>query len=384
MNGWKDQGAEIIYLTSRTELDEVEDIRNVLKRHDFPEGELLFRQEDEDYKSIVERIVPDILIEDDCESIDGIDVMISTHLKPEIRNKIKSITLREFGGIDHLPDEISVLLMSMDENEKTVQKGYNKIAEAYHAERDIFDSVKQLEEFTSLLPKGANILDVGCGAGVPVSKFLVDSGFEVIGIDFSDTMLGLARENAPQAKFIKMDMNQLDFQDNSFDGLTAFYSIIHVPREKHAELFQGFHRILRPGGIMLVSMGSSEWEGNEDFHGAKMFWSHYAPEKSVQMIKEAGFEIIYDRAIIISGEKHYWVQARNKKECHCAICALIPSKSSASHDALQKRFISGGALLFGSYGAFARCKGGFCPWDLIYNLDDNHNIHRPFLSFLGS
>jgi len=105
--GWQKQGAEILYLTSRRKTNEIEDIKSVLKKYGFPEGLLLFRRENEEYKDVAERITPDILIEDDCESIGGVDEMTITHVKPEIKEKIKSVPIPEFGGIDHLPDEIS-------------------------------------------------------------------------------------------------------------------------------------------------------------------------------------------------------------------------------------------------------------------------------------
>jgi len=106
---WKNQGVKILYLTSRTKLTEIEDIRSALKKHNFPEGQLLFRQEDEEYEDVVERVMPDIIVEDDCESIGGKDKMIYMHVKPELKRRVKSVVIREFGGIDHLPDSISEL-----------------------------------------------------------------------------------------------------------------------------------------------------------------------------------------------------------------------------------------------------------------------------------
>jgi hypothetical protein len=107
---WANQGAEILYLTSRTKSEEIKDIKNVLKKYHFPEGELLFRQKGEEYKDVAERLIPDILIEDDCQSIGGADEMTITHIKPEIRKRVKSIPVKEFGGIDHLPDDVSNLI----------------------------------------------------------------------------------------------------------------------------------------------------------------------------------------------------------------------------------------------------------------------------------
>ena len=109
LQNWKNDGAEILYLTSRRKPEEIKQIQNVLKKFSFPDGQLLFRQKNEEYKDVAERIIPDVLIEDDCESIGGIDEMTITHVKPEIKKKIASIPIKEFGGIDHLPDKISAL-----------------------------------------------------------------------------------------------------------------------------------------------------------------------------------------------------------------------------------------------------------------------------------
>ncbi len=96
-------GAEVLYLTSRTADEEVESIRQVLKRYGFPDGRLLFRHPGDEYWTIAERLAPGILVEDDCESIGGADEMTITDVRPAVRKKIKSIALKEFGGIDHLP-----------------------------------------------------------------------------------------------------------------------------------------------------------------------------------------------------------------------------------------------------------------------------------------
>ncbi|MBI5135541.1 hypothetical protein HZA86_04910 [Candidatus Uhrbacteria bacterium] len=104
---WKEQGEEIVYLTSRRTDKEINDIRGVLQN--FPTGTLEFRKDAEEYKDVAERVIPEILIEDDCESIGGEKGMTITFVKPEMKQKIKSIIVKEFGGIDHLPDNVSDL-----------------------------------------------------------------------------------------------------------------------------------------------------------------------------------------------------------------------------------------------------------------------------------
>lgn len=109
---WQSQGAEMLYLTSRIKPREVEDIKNVLKKHGFPEGQLLFRQKCEEYKDVAERTIPDVLIEDDCESIGGLEEMTITNIKPDLERKIHSIVVKEFEGIDHLPDDLQTLKLT--------------------------------------------------------------------------------------------------------------------------------------------------------------------------------------------------------------------------------------------------------------------------------
>ena len=109
LTSWKNQGAEILYLSSHKEIENVEKDKQVLSKFNFPEGKIYFRKRGQEYKDIAEAIVPDVLIEDDCESIGGTERMTITFVKPEIKSKIKSIPVKEFGGIDHLPDKISDL-----------------------------------------------------------------------------------------------------------------------------------------------------------------------------------------------------------------------------------------------------------------------------------
>jgi len=109
LQAWKEQGAEIAYLSSNTEVEELEKDTRVLAVHGFPVGPLLFRQGYETYRDEAERILPDILIEDDCESIGGEVQMTYTHIRQELKSRIRHIVVREFDGIDHLPDPISLI-----------------------------------------------------------------------------------------------------------------------------------------------------------------------------------------------------------------------------------------------------------------------------------
>jgi hypothetical protein len=109
VQAWHRHGAEIVYLSSQKARAILLSDRQVLARHGFPEGGFEFRQGIERYQDVVERILPDILIEDDCESIGGAPEIIHPHLPLELQERITSIVVAEFGGIDHLPDDPTAL-----------------------------------------------------------------------------------------------------------------------------------------------------------------------------------------------------------------------------------------------------------------------------------
>jgi ubiquinone/menaquinone biosynthesis C-methylase UbiE len=151
------------------------------------------------------------------------------------------------------------------------------------------------------------VLDVGCGAGIPTAKYVVQRNLDVTGIDISDVMINMAKENVPNANFIKMDMNDLKFNENTFGGIISVYALFHVPKKNHPAIFKQFYNILKPGGILLINTGVSESEGISDFFGAPMFWSNYDPQITLHLVKEAGFSIIFEGVLVRGGEFQYWI-----------------------------------------------------------------------------
>lgn len=195
----------------------------------------------------------------------------------------------------------------MDAISKLVEQGYNRIAEDYYAHRNLSKFNDDLEEFASLLPENAHVLDLGCGAGIPTAKFLTEKGIKVTGIDLSETMLNLARKNVPSAKFIKMDMNELEFNEETFDGIVSVYALFHIPKERHFEIFKKAFEILKPGGILMINTGVSESEGTSRFFGVPMFWSNFSPKITLNLVKKAGFSILSEGVLERGGEYQYWI-----------------------------------------------------------------------------
>ncbi len=104
---WHGQGATLLYLTSRTAADDIQLVERALSSHRFPSGRLFHRLKGEEYAEVAKRVRPDILIEDDCESIGGSEQMASHGLGK--RSAIRVIAVKEFSGIDGLPDSLREL-----------------------------------------------------------------------------------------------------------------------------------------------------------------------------------------------------------------------------------------------------------------------------------
>lgn len=176
-----------------------------------------------------------------------------------------------------------------------VAQGYDRIAKRY-AEWSPGVRVEERERYTAMLldslPEGADILEIGCGSGVPTTQRLARR-FQVTGVDLSAQQIKLARQHMPEATFIHADMTALNFPSASFDGVAAFYAITHVPREQHEGLLRSIARWLRPGGLFMASMGVGPMEGEveEDWLGAPMYFSHFDGQTNRELVERAGLEI---------------------------------------------------------------------------------------------
>lgn len=106
---WQHQGAQIDYLSSHRNPEDVAKDAAVLRRYGFPPGRVLSRQPGQSYGQVAARELPDVLVEDDCQSI-GAEQITYPQIRSDLRRRIKSIVVPEFGGIDHLPDSLQDLL----------------------------------------------------------------------------------------------------------------------------------------------------------------------------------------------------------------------------------------------------------------------------------
>lgn len=109
VRGWQGQGAEVEYLTSHRDPNDVALDSAVLVRTGFPSGKILARGPGTTYGDVVGRALPDLLLEDDCESLGPAEISYF-QVDPGLRSRIRSIIVPEFGGVDHLPDSLPALV----------------------------------------------------------------------------------------------------------------------------------------------------------------------------------------------------------------------------------------------------------------------------------
>jgi SAM-dependent methyltransferase len=182
---------------------------------------------------------------------------------------------------------------------RIVEQGYDQVAERHRAwsagirqdERQRYTAV-----LLDRLPAGARVLELGCGQGTPTTALLAER-FRVTGVDISEAQLALARQAVPGARFIHADMASLSLPPASFDGVAAFFSLIHVPRVEHAALLTRIAGWLRPGGLLVAAMGARDNPGEveADWLGAPMYFSHWDAATNRRLVEQAGLRILSAR-----------------------------------------------------------------------------------------
>lgn len=182
--------------------------------------------------------------------------------------------------------------MKTDDIKTIVADGYDRIADDY-LERFGHSSVRdaKLGDLLGRLPVRAMVLDLGCGAGEPVARAYVAHGSQVTGVDASLGQIVRARRNIPEGHFVNADMTTVEFPAQTFDAVSAFYSITHVPRNEHEALIRRIATWLKPNGLFVASFGSSEGDWLGEWLGVPMFFSHLHPDETKQLINNAGFRL---------------------------------------------------------------------------------------------
>jgi SAM-dependent methyltransferase len=189
-----------------------------------------------------------------------------------------------------------------DPRTSLVAAGYDAMVDTYEAWKERIEGDPTAEwcaELVGRLAPGATVIELGCGGGTGETRLLAER-FRLTGIDISAVQLERARQRVPAAVYLQADITTIGRPAGSLDAVAAFYVLNHLPRELLGPLFERIHEWLRPGGLLLASLGASDnpgWRG--DWLGAPMYFAGFSPDINRQLLDAAGFTRIRDELVTI-------------------------------------------------------------------------------------
>jgi SAM-dependent methyltransferase len=175
---------------------------------------------------------------------------------------------------------------------------YDAVAENYA--EFVAGKLEELPMMRAVLGAFAELVDgpvaeIGCGPG-NITSYLATLGVEIRGIDLAPRMVEIARTAYPSLRFEVGSMTELALDDGELGGLIAWYSIHHLPPAELPSVFAGFHRVLRPGGRLLIGTHAGDDEHRqptEAYGGVPVSYESFIqpPERIVEAVRSAGFTI---------------------------------------------------------------------------------------------
>lgn len=193
------------------------------------------------------------------------------------------------------------------------KKSYNKIARQWAAYRQQSYVSQLVIDFAEKVKPHGKILDIGCGTGYPLAHYLSEKGFFVTGIDAAANMIKIAQSlSIAHAQFSVCDFFKFTTEEK-FDGILAWDSFWHFPKDEQAHIYVKVGNLLNVGGYLLFTHGDAEGEHTNPMMGESFYYSALPKELVCQILRDNGFEIIYvhkdfkeqdsDRGLVILAKK---------------------------------------------------------------------------------
>jgi cyclopropane fatty-acyl-phospholipid synthase-like methyltransferase len=210
-----------------------------------------------------------------------------------------------------------------EDPKQIVARGYDAIAVRYAEWKDAagWPTMRWLRDLLERLEDGSRVLELGCGRGVPATREIAKR-HEVVGVDISSSQIALARHHVPEATFVQADVTELELPPESYDAVVSIYMFGHIPPEEQGDLVGHIAGWLRPGGLLLTTMGARDEDDEpcveDDWLGAPMYFAGVGRETSVGLLEAAGLEV--ERAEVVTQFEHgeevpfLWVLARKPGE----------------------------------------------------------------------
>lgn len=178
---------------------------------------------------------------------------------------------------------------------------YDRIAKdwARDHERDTW-WLECAARFASLLPQDARVLDAGCGSGQK-ARFFQDRGARVLGIDFSEKLLEIARQTATASDFRLLDLRDIRTLSEQFEGVFAQASLLHIPKTETFSVIEGMVSRLVPRGLLYIAVKAQRRGGPEEEivtendygYDYERYFSYYTMDEMQAYVDRLGLSIVH-------------------------------------------------------------------------------------------
>jgi SAM-dependent methyltransferase len=147
------------------------------------------------------------------------------------------------------------------------------------------------DRFVAELPSGATVLDLGCGSGSPVARYMTEHGLQVTGVDSSPTLISLCRQRLPTHEWLVSDMRSLQLS-RRFDGVLAWDSFFHLTHDDQRRMFDVFARHAAPSAVLMFNSGPGYGEAIGEYRGGPLYHASLSPDEYNELLRGIGFEVI--------------------------------------------------------------------------------------------
>lgn len=138
-------------------------------------------------------------------------------------------------------------------------------------------------------PRGT-ILDIGCGTGEPITRYLIERGHPILGVDSSPAMIDLCRARFPDMEWIVCDMRTIRLE-RRFDGILAWDSFFHLGMDDQRGMFSRFASHARSGAPLMFTSGPAEGEAIGTYRDEPLYHASLSPEEYRKLLSDGGFDV---------------------------------------------------------------------------------------------
>jgi cyclopropane fatty-acyl-phospholipid synthase-like methyltransferase len=147
-----------------------------------------------------------------------------------------------------------------------------------------------LDRFLGLLPNDPAVLDVGCGNGAPIARYLIERGCRVTGVDASRAMIAMCADRFPEHEWCVGDMRALAL-NRVFDGILAWDSFFHLSQADQRRMFPVFKRHAAAGAALVFTSGPTAGEQIGSYRGEPLYHASLDSDEYRLLLNDNGFEV---------------------------------------------------------------------------------------------